>query len=593
MKSVLKILCALFLLQACKTDSSEDDPNTNKYFLSYRFDAGINNLESDIIGIIDEIEHTITLSEAIPANRTFIATFDAIGDVYVQNNIQISNVTANKYDDQFIYTIYAKDGSSVNYTLLFPVASSVGIKKYVLQIEQRGENITVIGEFSSDSSMITLTPDSNDWIHNVRIAKASFEAYGVVQVGQTVQISGETTNDFREDILYTIKGANGELKTHQVILRSPQSTGLPVISIHTENNTEITDKENYVSGNLSLDDVHYPLNELKESIGIRGRGNTTWGNPKKPYRIKFDKEVSLFGLGAAKSWVLLANYQDPTFIMNTVAFEIARQLGLEYTNHANHVELFLNDKYCGSYVLTEQVQVNQHRVNINEKTDFLVELDRHFDEDYKFKSSYLKIPVNIKSPELKSEDGMDFIIKAISNLENAIFKQTSEYHYSDLIDVPVLIDYILLNEIVANGELLWPKSTFMYKRQNEKIKMGPVWDFDWGFGYGKPDPVYFVNPQGMLYYKGECDFDPPGRAFFYAFFHDEEFVQAYRKQWNEKKGRLSDVEKLVENMGHYLERSAVENREEWDNGLDYSQQITSMKKWFRERINYLDQEINK
>ena len=54
---------------------------------------------------------------------------------------------------------------------------------------------------------------------------------------------------------------------------------------------------------------------------IRGRGNSTWEwYPKKPYRIKLDKKASLLGLDEDKDWVLLANYRDPTHLMNTFVF---------------------------------------------------------------------------------------------------------------------------------------------------------------------------------------------------------------------------------------------------------------------------------
>ena len=46
-------------------------------------------------------------------------------------------------------------------------------------------------------------------------------------------------------------------------------------------------------------------------IKIRGRGNSTWFAPKKPYRIKLDKKTDLFGMGNNKDYVLLANYYDP------------------------------------------------------------------------------------------------------------------------------------------------------------------------------------------------------------------------------------------------------------------------------------------
>ncbi len=62
---------------------------------------------------------------------------------------------------------------------------------------------------------------------------------------------------------------------------------------------------------------------------IRGRGNSTWEwYPKKPYRIKLDEKVEILGLDANKDWVLLANYRDPTNLMNTFVFEMGQGLGM-------------------------------------------------------------------------------------------------------------------------------------------------------------------------------------------------------------------------------------------------------------------------
>ncbi|KAA6305826.1 hypothetical protein EZS27_042520, partial [termite gut metagenome] len=161
---------------------------------------------------------------------------------------------------------------------------------------------------------------------------------------------------------------------------------------------------------------HPEYNFEGKEAGIRGRGNVTWTYPKKPYRLKFDKKISVFGLGEAKSWVLLANYRDPTLIMNTVAFELGHKLKFPYTNHANHVEMFVNEEYKGSYMLTEQVQVDKYRIDIDEKKDFFVELDTYYDEEIKFRSALINLPVNVKSPEVKNESEIEFVKIAINNL---------------------------------------------------------------------------------------------------------------------------------------------------------------------------------
>lgn len=79
---------------------------------------------------------------------------------------------------------------------------------------------------------------------------------------------------------------------------------------------------------------------------IRGRGNSTWEMPKKPYRLKLDKKSVILGLGEERDWILLANYIDPTLMLNAVAFKIGQLLELPFTNHAIPVDLYLNGEYA-------------------------------------------------------------------------------------------------------------------------------------------------------------------------------------------------------------------------------------------------------
>ena len=111
-----------------------------------------------------------------------------------------------------------------------------------------------------------------------------------------------------------------------------QLTSIPTVYIDTDNSAPITGKEDYVKGTVTVmsDDDSEVCSEL--SMGIRGRGNSTWGMPKKPYRIKFDSKTNFLNLPAkAKSWVLLANYADKTLMRNAIAFEISEYIGMEYT----------------------------------------------------------------------------------------------------------------------------------------------------------------------------------------------------------------------------------------------------------------------
>ncbi|QQO09623.1 CotH kinase family protein [Breznakiella homolactica] len=379
----------------------------------------------------------------------------------------------------------------------------------------------------------------------------------------------------------------GTVKLEQV------NTGIPVVHINTAGGVPITTKGGaYINADITITDPNNADNNIETTTGIRGRGNTTWTHPKKPYRLKFDEKISLFGLEKAKSWVLLANYQDPTLIMNTVAFELGHRFGLPFTNHYNHVEVILNGVYQGSYVLTEQVQVNKGRVDIDEKTGFFLELDRYYDDEPKFRSAILGLPVMIKSPEgLSGQSSYAFIIDAVNELEAALFADSfPNNNYRDLIDIDIFIDYVMINEILKNVDLQMPGSVYMYRDGTEgaRIGMGPLWDFDYGFnGAGE----YFKDATGMFYntvYR-----EGPGGKFFNRFFEDPDFRVMYKARWNEKYADIASMESFIEKMGPMLEKSSdLNSKVWWWNKVNYLEEIGKMKTWWKNRVEYLNTEIN-
>jgi hypothetical protein len=270
--------------------------------------------------------------------------------------------------------------------------------------------------------------------------------------------------------------------------------------------------------------------------------------------------------------------------------ELGQRFGLPYTNHYTHVEVFLNGTYQGSYVLTEQMQVGKGRVDIDEKEGFFVEVDSYYDEDPKFRTDFFDLPVMIKSPEdVPFPEGYAFVINSLNKLDSLMFDDSfPDNGYRDLIDMETLVDFLMVNEIVTNRELMWPKSMYMYKDKGNdaKINMGPLWDFDWAFGYNADEQTYFTRSKSRTF-EG-------WHAFLYRFFRDPVFVAAYKKRWNEMYADIADMEAFMDEMAASLEKSRAENFKLWGgNSDDYNQLIESMKAWWRERIAYLNVEINK
>ena len=140
-------------------------------------------------------------------------------------------------------------------------------------------------------------------------------------------------------------------------------SNLPVIYINTDDKKGITSKTEYKSGDMIIQNNTDSSQIYSGSIKIRGRGNSSWFLPKKPYRIKLDKKTDLFGMGSNKNWVLIANYLDESLIRNTTAFQISEELGLT-TMQSVWTDVVLNGEYVGNYQLCEQIRLDEDRVNI-------------------------------------------------------------------------------------------------------------------------------------------------------------------------------------------------------------------------------------
>ena len=99
---------------------------------------------------------------------------------------------------------------------------------------------------------------------------------------------------------------------------------------------------------------------------IRGRGNSTWMDNKKPYKVKLNEKQDLFGFGENAHWVLLANRFDNSLVRNRMTYWLGRELGMEFTPECVPVEVVMNGEFYGSYLLCEQIRVGKGRVEIDD-----------------------------------------------------------------------------------------------------------------------------------------------------------------------------------------------------------------------------------
>ncbi|MCP4499528.1 MAG: hypothetical protein GY822_06130, partial [Deltaproteobacteria bacterium] len=153
------------------------------------------------------------------------------------------------------------------------------------------------------------------------------------------------------------------------------------------------------------------VKSFKGDLEIRGRGNSTWGKPKKPYKLKLEDKSKLLGMPKSKHWALLANYFDPSQLRNSAAMFLGEQTTLAWTPKLRHVEVQVNGEFIGLYQLAETVRIEDNRVDITEMSPsdtgpvditggYLLEQDaRRIDNgEFGFLSS-LGLDVVLKNPE--------------------------------------------------------------------------------------------------------------------------------------------------------------------------------------------------
>lgn len=479
------------------------------------------------------------------------------------------------------------------------------ISSFRFTAEALGWSSDLVGIIDEGNKTITFT--TQRWIEDIAKLRATFSLDGnyEVKVGNVVQTSGITTNDFRKDVVYVLNG----IIRYTVKFLSPLASGLPVIKINTQNNADIISKTNYINMIFTFTDPNNAANNFTKTDmkdQIRGRGNDSWHNPnakKKSYRIKFDKKTSLFGLVAAKSWVIHAQYRDATLLYNPTAFELGNRFNIPFNHSFYFVELYLNGDYKGNFLVTEHNQVNPGRVDIDENEGWMVEIDFNYDNDVKFRTTNYNLPVMVKSPDFEpltiNNPAFDFVRKEFNALTDAVASADfPDNGYRDLINMQSFIDYMLIQEITDNGDFAAPGSIFIYKDKNDVINMGPVWDFDCGYGYNY-NYVHFNTPNRRLKNYRMND-------FWKKLFEDPIFAVKYMERWHEKYDDIVSIPDFMNEMANMLEKSAKQNFQTWwyrsyapwTNSNPYEtndllSSVSKLKNWYVSHVAFLHSEINK
>ncbi|MDE6157363.1 MAG: CotH kinase family protein [Muribaculaceae bacterium] len=357
---------------------------------------------------------------------------------------------------------------------------------------------------------------------------------------------------------------------------------LPVMYIDTPE--EIESKEIWTDCS-SLQLLHSDgYDAVYDGAKIRGRGNSTWYYPKKPYALKLGKKAEVLGMPGHKRWVLLANWLDRTLMRNDVALRIAsRMQALEWTPRGTFVDVVVNGVFRGNYYLCEQIKADENRVNVGD--GYLVEFDTNFDEVNKFHTAVYNLPVNIKSPDEDDiRDGqLEYITSYINRIEELLHDgEAAAEDVFDYLDMDSFIDWWLVHEVTCNGEPQHPKSSYMHKTEDGILKAGPVWDFDYG--------TFIPGIDKWLDNKS---------IWYSQLFARPEFKARVKERWAQCKPELESMPEYIDKVAAMLRESEAANAELWpittvvngDEKLSFEQAVERLKTCLANRIVWMDTRI--
>lgn len=408
------------------------------------------------------------------------------------------------------------------------------------------------GTISGSTEQTLAENEVSEWVMAVPNSGFSFLCWsdGVKEIRR----EGET---FKEDVTITA-------------FFGPASAELPIIRFDMPSGDEVTSKTEYVPITVSISkDGEYILEG--ESARVRGRGNASWKYmEKKSYRLKFDEKIHLLetGSGAARDWVLISNHFDQSMLRNYIASWLGRELdGLEYTTDTRFVELFINSDYKGVYLLCEQVEVDEQRVNIEidpnvTDTGYLIELDRYSDVDEGNKEDETYFRAGEQLYSLKSDvtpEQVRFIKEYVEKTDAAIRSGDRE-EIEKYIDLKSCIDMYLLQEYMMNIDVGW-SSFFMYRRQGGKLFFGPAWDFDHAAGNdyrlnnGKHDDLYIGNTK--------YDNMPQYNQWLRALMQTDWFRAEVKTRWNETRSIFERADEVAEAAAEEMKLAVERNFERW------------------------------
>ncbi len=433
-------------------------------------------------------------------------------------------------------------------------------------------------------------------------------------------------------------------ETHKQTIRLFQSEN--VSSLHITLNTPLSSIN--ASADKSVSGAGYavklnPDGHIEAEAGVEklnGRGNASWTKTgeKKSYSMKLNTDAELIaGAGAAKKWCLISNNvsgHDTTGLYNTIVMNLYAEMNGSSALSVENIDLYVNGKCRGTYLLTEKPEIDSERVNVKESRyavkdkehvtrvsrsranasfdvllaagiqsyqyatgselrpggegGYLLELDFRYQQSKCWFVTRQGIAVVVVEPEYVGYEQLEHVALFVQEMEDALFSASGfnakGRHYSEYLDLESFALRYAVDCFAADRDAFLASEYFYTDTRSDgtlmPLQSGPAWDFD----YGSPAVKALIHPSAGLQNNGS-------ESWMYRILSKGDFNLALRHAcvdvmmplWKElNEGRLDDcIQKL--------RTSQAINGLLWS--TDYEHQAARYSSALKERYRYWESTI--
>lgn len=343
--------------------------------------------------------------------------------------------------------------------------------------------------------------------------------------------------------------------------------------------------------------------------GVEIRGHSSQNAPKKQYgfetwdEFQDEVEVELLGMPEESDWILQGNYFDSSLLRNYFALELSRATG-RYAPRMHFAELFLalapgDPRYWGVYAVMEKIKRDANRVSLKklESDDnaepevtggYLLAMDKLNPGDLYFETA---LGTRLLYEYPKGEDitaaQAAWIQGYVEGFEAALAGpdfRDPVLGYRAFLDVEAAVDFFLVNELLKNVDA-FAFSTFLSKERAEKLRLGPVWDFDLAMGNLLGEGL--GAPEGWLLCEGRWI----GRML-----EDPDFAAAVADRYQElRAGAWSDaaLAAILDEATEALREAGPRNDRRWYRRQDFTFEGrgAELRVWLTARLAWVDSHI--